>query len=169
MCQCDCGNTKEVDGSRLNLGRTQSCGCYGKEMLSKANTKHGMEGTRIYHIWVMMKDRCNSNNPNYGGKGVSYAVRWENFIEFYKDMGDPPTDKHTLDRIESNGHYTKRNCKWSTMKEQQNNRSNNHNIEYNGKIQSLAMWGEEVGIHRSTIRGRLKRGWSVEEALYGKD
>jgi hypothetical protein len=115
----------------------------------------------------MMKDRCNTANPRYGGRGITYDPRWNNFIEFYKDMGDPPTDKHTLDRKDGNLNYCKTNCRWATMKQQQNNRSTNHNLTYLGKTMSIAAWSEEIGINRATINSRLKRGWSPVEALSG--
>lgn len=36
ICQCECGNiTKPIVGSSLKSGKTQSCGCYEKENLTK--------------------------------------------------------------------------------------------------------------------------------------
>lgn len=42
-------------------------------------------------------------------------------------------------------------------------------IEYDGKSQTITEWSEELGVNRSTIASRLKEGWSVKEALFGKD
>jgi hypothetical protein len=116
-----------------------------------------------------MRDRCNNpknvSYPNYGGRGISYLDKWEDFEEFYRDMGDPPTDKHELDRIDNDKHYTKKNCRWSTHKEQQNNKRNSHFIEFNGKKQTLTQWSEETGIKKETLRYRLYNNWPLEKAL----
>ena len=79
-----------------------------------------------YVSWAKMKMRCNNANhasyPWYGGKGITYDPRWESFDVFITDLGTPPTDKHTLDRRDSNKGYTKSNCRWATRKEQAQNR-----------------------------------------------
>jgi hypothetical protein len=73
---------------------------------------------------------------------------------------------HTLDRIETDGNYSKSNCRWATPKEQSNNKNNNTKIEYNGKTMSLTMWAGEYGILRETLRSRIfKMKWPLNEAL----
>jgi hypothetical protein len=37
VCKCECGNEKEVSGTNLKEGRTQSCGCLHKEIVSDLN------------------------------------------------------------------------------------------------------------------------------------
>jgi len=44
-------------------------------------------------------------------------------------------------------------------------RSTNVFLEYKGITRTLTEWTRELGMHRKTIQGRLKRGWSVEKAL----
>jgi ribosomal protein S8 len=92
---------------------------------SELSYKHGMSKSRLYFIWRAMKNRCyspcNKEFKNYGKRGIRVAKRWLNFLNFKKDMGERPPGK-SLDRINNNGNYTKRNCKWSTPKEQAKNR-----------------------------------------------
>jgi hypothetical protein len=170
LCQCSCGNTvqKRISGSNLLNGGTTSCGCVAASNEHRART-HGKSNTRVYSIWHSMKNRCLlPTDPfyhRYGGRGITICEEWLSFENFYADMGEPPTDQHTLDRKESNGHYTKGNCRWATQKEQQNNRSTNHLITVGDTTATIAQWAELKGMSSSTIRERLQRGWSEEDAV----
>lgn len=122
-CICDCGNTKAVRKDHIGEGKTISCGCYGKAQRIKAITKHGLAHTRLYTIWLDMKQRC--GNPKntaylyYGYKGISVCSVWEeNFIEFYAwAMSSGYSDLLTLDRINSDGSYAPENCRWLTQED----------------------------------------------------
>ena len=89
-----------------------------------SNKKHGYCGTPTHSSWKHMRRRCNDpkshNYKHYGGRGISYDPRWEDFNEFLKDMGERPKGM-TLDRIRVNESYSKNNCKWSTKSEQSRN------------------------------------------------
>lgn len=90
--------------------------------------KHGMHGTAVYNAWRGMKKRCYSKSYQhfdlYGGRGITVCEEWrEDFLAFYKDMGEPPTPKHQLDRIDNDGNYTKENCRWVTSQENCRNRN----------------------------------------------
>jgi len=136
------------------------------------NKTHGMTGTRIYRIWDGMKRRC--DNPkmtgyeHYGGGGISYCERWGKFENFYADMGLPPTDRHSIDRIDSKRGYYKENCRWATMLEQAANKKNNALLTLNGETHHQCEWSRITGINLSTMRNRLKRGWPVELVLTKK-
>lgn len=120
-----------------------------------------------------MIDRCtlplNDNYENYGARGIHICDEWvRDFQAFYDYVSQLPKfdmDGMSLDRIDTDGNYEPGNMRWATMKEQQRNRRNNHLITYQGKTQCCQAWADELGIGRSTIQYRLKKGWTVEAAL----
>ena len=174
-CSCSCGAGVEVIASNSNLrkGSTSSCGCFQRENARTQQTKHGKRGTRIYTIWRAIKQRCYDSSrpeyPNYGGRGIVMDDNWKNSFEaFYNDMGDPPTALHTIDRRDNDGPYSKENCQWKTMKEQQNNRRNNLPLlTHNGKTLSFTEWATELGVNPSTLRSRYHAGWNTVDILNG--
>lgn len=172
-CLCDCGNIKEIIGYRLKNKSTQSCGCLQKEGLAKRKTTHGRSYTKEYQTWCTIIKRCTNpkaiNYKKYGGAGIKVCNRWlESFENFYTDMGDKPTPKHTIDRKDNALGYSKENCKWSTMKEQERNRTNNRLITYNNETLTIAEWSEKLGIKYQTIYARLSKKWPIEKALEKK-
>jgi hypothetical protein len=109
-------------------------------------------------------DPSHTSYANYGGKGIGVCDEWKSFDAFLSDMGERLEGK-TLDRIDSDKGYSKDNCRWMNMQEQANNRVNNHHLEFQGKSLTIAEWARELGINVNTIRVRLLRGKSTEEAL----
>lgn len=164
-CLCDCGNTSVLSTSVLRSGSTQSCGCYRKDKI----TKHNMHKTRIYSKWRSMLSRCrnprNINYKNYGGRGITVSDSWLDFENFYGDMGDPPTDKHQIDRINNEGNYEASNCRWVTNKENARNKRTNRLITLGGKTQCVSAWAEDLNIKVSTINHRLGNDWPGDVAI----
>jgi len=158
-CICDCGGTTTVRSSHLLSGDTRSCGCIGREMLSKMCLKHGMSETTTYDCWAAMKQRCVNPSShayrNYGGRGITVCERWMKFENFYVDMGECPIGL-TLERKDNNSGYYHENCCWDTPKTQSRNKRSNRIIKYDGKSQCLAAWAEELGIERHTLWYRLE-------------
>jgi len=131
-CKCDCGKNKKVQKSYLLNGRVKSCGCFRlKELQKNQIIRHGHSTrtkgmTPTYRSWADMVKRC--TNPKnwawkyYGGRGIKVCKKWVNsFDAFLKDMGERDKDL-TLDRINNNGNYEKRNCRWATRAVQSQNR-----------------------------------------------
>lgn len=166
-CQCDCGNETVVLGGHLRSGRTRSCGCITGRPLER----HGKTKSQVYHAWAHMKSRCFKPQTvyyhRYGGRGITVCARWrDSFVNFYEDMGDPPTLSHSLDRINNDGDYTPENCRWATRAEQQRNKSSNRMLTFSGKTMTLTEWSGYTGIGISALNGRLnKLGWTTERAL----
>lgn len=111
-------------------------------------------------------DSNNQSYPNYGGRGVTVCDRWKDSFEaFLEDMGDRPSEAHTIDRIDNNKGYYKENCRWVDRKTQGRNKRNNCLIEFQGETRCLSEWAELVGLSVATLKTRLKLGWSIERAL----
>lgn len=159
ICDCDCGNRVEVRGVNLRLGKTRSCGCLKSERMSDGIGKtHGMYGSRVNKSWSSMIERCtnekNVSYKDYGGRGIKVCERWLSFENFYKDMGDRPPGM-SLDRIDNKKGYEPGNCKWSTPKEQQNNRRNSRRYIFNGVEYTSLELSEITGIGYHALRKKL--------------
>lgn len=165
-CKCDCGGmANNVVGHDLRNGKKTSCGCrYGERKRT-----HGMSDTRPHYIWGNMKKRCDNPNsldyPRYGGRGITYCEEWKQFESFWADMKEGYRDDLTLDRKDNNGNYCKDNCRWVSLKKQQNNRRDNRIVEYDGKSCTLSEFAETTGINYNSILTRLHAGLPFDEAI----
>lgn len=147
-CICDCGNTTFATSNDIKMKYVCSCGCNHVK-------KHGMTGTRIYHIWKAMNQRCKNSNrkdfKNYGAMGISVCQEWSGkhgFENFYKwAMENGYEQGLTIDRIDLNKDYEPNNCRWATRHTQDRNRRNNINITAGGKTMCLADWTAKYGNH----------------------
>ena len=172
LFKCDCGNKKVIKASNVKGNYVKSCGCLRKENIiryGKKSKTHGMTHTREYKSWQAMKDRCyNKNYPHYkdyGGRGIKVCNHWRNSFEnFYKDMSKRPKNT-SLDRIDNNKGYYKKNCHWATTKEQANNRRNNRLLTFNNKTMTIAQWTSKTNLKYAILYTRLKKGWSIEKTL----
>lgn len=124
QCLCRCGNIKFIREESLRKGVSTSCGFCG----------YGIKYPAAYSSWLNMRQRCtnpnNTNYSNYGGRGITICKEWDKFINFFEDMGSPPTDSvtgesYSLDREENDKGYYKANCRWASRITQNNNKSNN--------------------------------------------
>lgn len=161
-CLCDCGNLNEgVMGS--NIARTQSCGCYAREL----RTTHNQTKAPEYRTYATAKSRCNDVNAtsykNYGGRGIEF--RFNSFEEFYAELGAKPSKKHTIDRINNDGHYEKGNVKWATYAEQALNKRSNRRLTWRGVTKTITEWAAEVGLSIGAINHRIRIGWTIDRTL----
>ena len=154
LCICDCGKEKEIVGGSLTSGLIKSCGCLKKGI----NKTHGLSKTKVYTIWAGLHQRNNSNNKKLDCyKGVKVCSRWKKFENFYKDMGDLPSKKHQIDRIDPYGNYEPNNCRWVTASENMYNQKRNYKI--------YRKWNESKSVVTYKMyRQRLSCGWSHERA-----
>lgn len=132
---------------------------------------HGKSRERIYRVWRNMLDRCENPADNkysiYGARGISVCEEWHNarlFIEWALNNGY--SDELQLDRVNTNGDYEPKNCRFVTCSENNRNKRNNHNITIDGETMTVTEWAEKSGIKRKTIYERLKRGWCEKDAVY---
>ena len=171
--RCECGKKHIVQITRVRSGRTKSCGCLAREMTVQRSCTHGQAATshqsNTYRSWSSMKCRCLNQKSEqwqwYGGRGIRICERWVNSFEaFFEDMGERPSHA-TLDRIDSDGNYEPGNCRWATDHQQSRNHRRNRILTAFGKAMCVTDWAIETGIWKTTIKERLNRGWTVEQAL----
>lgn len=167
--KCYCGNEVIANKSNVNNGNTRTCGCYRRTCIIYST--HNMRHNPAYNVWMAIKQRC--YNPNvagykyWGGKGIRMAKRWvSSFPNFLSDMGPRPSKLHSIDRVDSAGHYVKSNCVWATATSQARHRSNTVMVTYEGVCKPLSKWCEELELPYVRIYGRIHyQKWSVEDAF----
>ncbi len=174
-CRCDCGNIYEIITRRLRDVR--SCGCIGIDRV------HHKGKTKIYSIWNTIKTRCfcetSRQYKDYGGRGIVMCNGFRyNFLFFENKIGDRPSKKHSIDRIDNNGNYScgecdecgshkwKMNIRWADRFVQSSNRRNNIYVVYNKEKICLSELSRRINIKYEVLRVRLKvLNWSIDRAI----
>ena len=115
--------------------------------------------SKIYKAWANMKNRCNNLNyewyKNYWWRWIKYDPKWETFEWFYNDMKLWHKDNLTLERIDNNWNYCKKNCKWATKQTQANNRSTSTSVTYKWKTKTLPLRSRQKTMHFMVRLGNL--------------
>ena len=174
-CVCDCGTERQVRQTVLTSGKSRSCSCLHDEELGARKLKHGYAAGGIirpeYSCWQMMVARCVNPKaqmyPQYGARGIKVCDRWLKFENFLADMGDRPSDKHSIERDDVNGGYEPGNCRWATIEVQANNKRNTVYVDYNGERLPLAVVVKRHSVvDVEIVRCRVfRQGWSLERAM----
>jgi hypothetical protein len=168
-CVCDCGGSSVVRASNLRTGSTKSCGCRTKA----TRTTHGLSRTGLFGVWEGMRRRCSKPKckgwHRYGGRGISVCREWANdFVAFYDwAMANGYAHGLTIDRIDNDGNYEPRNCRWATRAVNTNNRSVTVMISAFGETKPLMSWvaDRRCAVRRCTLRSRIRCGWDAETAM----
>ena len=164
-CQCECGNITTVVSGALAGGRTKSCGC----LIQESVTKHGGWKKSSYNTWRAMIRRC--NNPKakdycrYGAVGVTVCPEWLDYLTFEKDMGEPVGDE-TLDRINPYGNYIKDNCRWATVKVQNQNTRVRESRKFTGVILMGNKWIAKITHMKKSYYSKVFN--TIEEAAQAR-
>jgi len=166
ICRCDCGGEIVARANNLRSGNTTSCGCYGREIASRSRRTHGASGTAEYMIWCRMIARCTnpqcSDYPTYGGRGITLCQLWRNSFEsFLADMGQRPSPRHVIDRIDNDKGYEPGNCRWATPTVSSRNRRGRVLLTAFGETKCVSAWiddprcqvGYSVLVQRVTTMG----------------
>lgn len=170
LCRCECGTERAVRVGNLKRGISTNCGCVRKLKVGAINRSHMAgaareRGSRAGSIWLSMVKRCYTKTSKiyqyYGARGIYICDRWlgnDGFNNFLVDMGEPPTEKHSIGRKENDGPYSPENCRWETSKEQMRNRRCTVYGVLNGERLAMTEIAEREGVSSATIRKRMKKG-----------
>ena len=162
--RCTCGRVFERAIKSLQRAKNPTCrACYEAPKPKKFGNQHP-----LYDRWAEMIRRCTDPKrpkyPLYGGRGITVCDRWSSpesgFKSFVEDMGRPPTQRHTLDRVDNDGPYSPENCRWATPEEQYANSSNPDPdvIDLGGHKKTLYGWAHLLNLSEKKIYERAKRG-----------
>lgn len=156
---CFCGNVFTCDEHSLRKGNTKSCGC----------TRPGYKYSPIYRTWCGLRQRCNNKKnkayPNYGGRGITVSKEWGSFKNFLSDMGDTYSPGLELDRRDNNQGYSKENCRWVTLKENNRNKRNTLFLDGFFPLYLFSDVGEKFGISKSSILSRITYKYNLERMI----
>lgn len=162
--KCECWNIKDILKQSVSNWTTVSCGCYQRKVSFRHWWYINRKKTALYSKYDSIIQRCtnkkNSWYKNYWWRWIK--CEWNSFNEFKDDMESSYKKWLTLDRIDNDWNYSKKNCRWATMKQQWRNRRSN--VMYKWKC--ITEWCEELNLDRNKIFARINDlGWSIEKSL----
>lgn len=164
-CTCDCGNEKITLVATLRAGNISSCGCYRREHSRAKSVKHDACRTPIYNIYRHMLNRCYNRNverfPDYGGRGITVCDEWRGdggFERWLAYVGERPSPQHSIDRIDTNGHYEPGNVRWALPLQQAMTRRRTSTVLLDRVEMSLRQAAAARGIKYATAYARHRKG-----------
>lgn len=172
ICACDCGIQKAVFSSHLKYGKSHSCGCLRRDVMTKHGCNRKSARTSEYSIWMGMLRRVRGTGGSdstrlYFDRGITVCDRWMKFENFLADMGRRPSQRHSIDRINNDGNYEPGNCRWATPTQQNLNRRMSRKNTSGSKG---VYWDKENGKWRAFFLGKqLGRFVDKEDAIDARD
>ena len=170
VCRCVCGNTKVVSTAHLRRRAVTNCGCRKPDEIRARFTVHGHnrlgQRTKEYKAWAKIKGRCTNPRDSgyrlYGAIGRTMHPEWvESFSAFFEHIGQAPSPKHSVDRIDNDRGYEPGNVRWATASQQSRNTS--RTIRVNGEC--LKDVCERDGINYARVLQRIRKGATIEQAM----
>lgn len=171
VLRCKCGKTYKALYGDLNRDKVKSCGCVKAEKARVRLKRHGMAHSRLYNIWSKMKARCTNPNDvsfyNYGARGISICDDWANSFDLFKEWAiwAGYEDNLEIDRIDNNGNYCPENCRWANDDLSSQNRRSAFIVTYEGEQMPLSVLCKKLNLKYLLIYKRLKRGWTINQAI----
>jgi hypothetical protein len=169
-CKCTCGKYRIVSKAAYNRGDVKRCVDCAKKLRKQCNRKHGASKSKIYGVYLQLKARTlrKSHIQFSRYRKLGLCKRWLKFENFLKDMGYPPSDKHSIDRINNNKGYSKANCRWATRTQQNRNTNRNLMFTYKGITACLSELIEifKPSLSYDCIHNRVTcLKWTIEKAM----
>lgn len=160
LCRCDCGKTMKREARFLKNGYTKSCyTCFLSRQ--RKPKSHGYTKRPEYRAWQSMMQRCYNEKQksyrDYGARGISVSKHWHDFEKFILDMGDKPSPRHSIERIDNNKGYSKTNCKWALPSEQANNTRRNKHLTIGTETKTISQWAVHLGVPRHKVDYLVKK------------
>lgn len=174
-CQCDCGQERVVSMSNLKSRKQQSCGCLRDEQTKARFTTNDFTKCAAFSNWHAIIARCERPHATayhrYGGRGITICecIQCSPYNLLFV-AGDKPSPKHTIERMDTDAHYScgfcqqcqrmgwKKNVTWATRHEQSLNRCDTVNLTFNGETKCLKEWATIAGVSGPGFKARLKAG-----------
>ena len=167
LCRCECGVEKSVAGYSLIQGQSTSFGC---AFPSRGNLKHGLSRSKLYRTWCGMIRRCHDPSSrqykNSGNRGIIVCDEWRSSVEaFSRFIGQPPSPRHELDRINNDGNYEPGNVRWVTHSRNNRNTRRTTMVVWSGKLMALRDVAEHFGLNFDRVRSHIRRGKTIQEVI----
>ena len=174
--KCACVHCGQILIKRLDRAKImKSCGCKNAGRFQNNNTigiKHGDSHTRLYSIYIDMKERCNSvnciNYKYYGARGIKVCDEWNNNYLNFKNwaLNNGYNDNLTIDRKNVNGNYCPENCRWATIEEQQNNKRSNVYLNIADEILTLKQMCKKYDVNYNIAKNKINKHTKNKEDIF---
>lgn len=159
-------------GHYARLSRGQAVGVILRKNKSGAIPKHGGSGSRLYHIWKQMRQRCTNPNHVYHFKYAGmWCEEWNDFVSFREwALSNGYHDSLSINRMDNDLPYSPQNCEWATQSQQMRNTGRSKLITINEETKTMVEWSEDPRCEVSyfAIRSRLNNGWNQSVELIRK-